>query len=39
MVRDPYEEETSQETQEEIEDMGEIPIPSCTMMEMGIVIP
>ena len=38
MVRDPYDEENSTEVIQEEEDI-EIPIPSCSLMDMGITIP
>lgn len=39
MVRDPYEEEASAEGVDAgEEEMGEIPIPSSTMMEMGVIV-
>jgi hypothetical protein len=39
MVRDPYEEEAGVEGVEDCEEeMGEIPIPSCSIMEMGVTV-
>ena len=39
MVRDPYEEEASLEGVDDgEEEMGEIPIPSSSMMEMGVTV-
>jgi hypothetical protein len=36
MVRDPYEEEVNEE--EEQEDLCEVPVPSCSLIEMGVSV-
>ena len=40
MVRDPYDEESHQLVADEgQDDLGEIPIPSSSLIEMGIILP